>query len=168
MDYKSLSSFALSEQLSDFSLTLSGESQPSKLSAHRLLLAANSPLFFKLFAEDPKIEGVALPVPVNSVSGQTTKEFFENTLKFIYGEQTLESLRQLSQRKQRLSILFRLDFARFHHGLKNRFGLHRGQGLRGLELAAEFARSDQVRPAALGLQAGPENSTGNETDSGER
>ena len=38
---------------------------------------------------------MALPVPVNSVSGQTTKEFFENTLKFIYGEQTLESLRQL-------------------------------------------------------------------------
>lgn len=95
MNFKNLSTFALSDRLSDFGILLSIGQNKVRISAHRIVLAANSPSFFKLFGEDPKLDAVQMPVPVDSVCGSTTQEFFENVIRFCYGEQNLETLQAL-------------------------------------------------------------------------
>lgn len=92
MNFKSLSTFALSNQLSDFELILPPLMSSNKLAAHKIIFAANSPTFFTLFTTSNDTKSVELPTPINSVCGQTTALYFENIIKYSYGDQSLASL----------------------------------------------------------------------------
>lgn len=92
MNFDRLSQFALKPALSDFTITLPEKISKNPVTAHRIVLAANSKKFNDLFTQDTQLTEYKLPIPVNSIEGETTEDFILAILRFGYDEQTINKL----------------------------------------------------------------------------
>lgn len=92
MNFERLSQFALQSTLSDFTISLPAQISKNPISTHRIILAANSLKFSELFKKDNELSSFNLPVPVNSIEGDTTEDFILTILKIGYNEQTVNKL----------------------------------------------------------------------------
>lgn len=92
MNFNTLSKFALSDKLSDFKILLPDSLGSKAISGHKIIFAANSDLFSKLFDEQLDLKEYKLQTPVDSFEGKVSSEVVESMVRFGYREQTLEGL----------------------------------------------------------------------------
>lgn len=92
MNFKSLTTFALSPNLSDFEIQLPSELSSEKFPLHKIILASNSNFFLKYFEQNPESKIYKLPTPISSIKGSITSEIISKLIKFCYKEQNLQNL----------------------------------------------------------------------------
>ena len=92
MNFKSLTTFALSQKLSDFEIQLPPQLSSENFPMHKIILASNSNFFLKYFEENPESKIYKLPIPISSIKGNITSEIISKLIKFCYKEQNLQNL----------------------------------------------------------------------------
>ena len=114
MNFDTLETFALSEQLSDFKLLLPTELNSLELPTHKIILAANSIFFKELFQNEADKNSYEVPFPQSSVRGPVDEKIFKAVLKFGYQQQTLDKLTDTGLTEQNsfkyFSVAKLLDF----------------------------------------------------------